>query len=666
MKKNLVTILATFAAVATVFSCQKEQNFEKQKNEELTEASKAKESAIMTVHAGEIQTKTYLEADGSDYNVFWSAGDKIAAFEVGDGVIADAKTVSSALAANSTDASFTMDFSGNTTLNPNYSYIFVYPATRYSVNDGKTKYRALIPSEQTFSSTTFDKNADILISEPVIGQASRPTSVHVGFERIGATVLMNLKAPTTTETITSIVFSTTQDNIQGYVEITPASDAYSKTIYSGGKSITLTPASTTTYTGTIPVWFRCAAIDLNTDFTVLVNTNVQSYKKTINLASASKEIKFENASLTKFNVDMQSVDPSLSFEVGTVITSVFPTVNRGIKFTGSNAVYYRPYRVNKNSSITIDGGAATIKKIEFRFASGKEGEWSGDSGEVTDGVWTGSANTVELTNTGNQSQFYDIIVTYSGIGSNDVVVSTATSSLAATVPSIGVGNTTATTLTTNSTGTVTYSSNHPEFATVDPTTGVVTGVAAGTATITASIAAVDDGYIKINESSATVDITVTSDHVYSMTVRSSASGTGNVRWQESSTSLTYGGITWTPSVTFSGDSYWGGSGTTVQIGSSSKPATAVTLTTTGFAGKKIVSASLTGNCSSTTGPTITITAGGITILSSTALVKTTSTEYTSTNLTPVTLTSGQAVTFSISSSAAAGIVISQIKVVYQD
>lgn len=657
MRKNYVIILAILATFASLLSCQKEIA-----REESIEPG----TALMTVNAGSIQTRTFIEANGSKYDVSWSAGDQIAVFEVGNGVIAEEKTVSAALAANSTDASFTLDFSGNTTLTADYSYVFVYPAAKYTVNAGKTKYRALIPYEQTFSSTTFDKNADIMISEGVADQASRPASVHVGFERIGATVLMNLKAPSTTETITSIEFSTTQGNIAGYVEVTPLTASYTTDIYSGEKSITLTPASTTTYSGTIPVWFRCGAIDLNTNFTVVVNTNLKSYKKTVDLAAASKEIKFENAGMTKFNVDMSSVDAYVSFDVGTVITSVFPTVNRGIKFVGSNTVYYRPYRVNKNSTITIDGGTATIKKIEFRFASGKEGEWEGDSGTVTDGVWTGSANSVVLTNTGSQAQFYDITVYYSGIGSNDVVVSTATSSLTATVASIGVGNTTTTTLTTNSTGSVTYSSNHPEYATVDSATGVVTGVAAGTATITASIAAVDNGYIKINASSATVDVTVTSDNVYIMTVRSSASGAGNVRWQESSSSLSYDGITWTPSVTFSSESYWGGSGTTVQIGSGAKPATAISLTSIGFAGKKIVSASLTGYCTSATGPALTITAGDTEILSSTSLVKTTSTEYTSTNLSPVTLSSGQAVTFSIASSAAAGIVISQIKVVYKD
>ena len=177
MKRNLLISLVAIAAVSTLFSCQKEQSFE-----EKTEPSHVKESAIMTVNADVINTKTFIEESGSDYTTSWSLGDQIAAFEVGNGVIADEKTVSSALTADSADASFTMDFSGNTTLSPDYSYIFVYPAVRYSVNDGKTKYRVLIPDEQTFSSTTFDKNADILISEPVSGQASRPTSVHVGFD----------------------------------------------------------------------------------------------------------------------------------------------------------------------------------------------------------------------------------------------------------------------------------------------------------------------------------------------------------------------------------------------------------------------------------------------------------------------------------------------------
>ena len=672
-----------FAAFVTLFSCQKEIAYE-ENNETATG------TAIMTVNAGSIQSKTFLEAYGDNYNVFWSAGDQIAAFEVGNGVIAEAKTVSDALAVDSDNASFTLDFSGNTALEANYSYVFVYPASLYSVNDGKTKYRALIPNEQTFSSTTFDKNADIMISEGITDQATRPTTVSVGFERIGATVLMNLKAPTTSETISSIEFSTTQGNIAGYVEVTPLTSSYTTSIYGGGsKTITLTPASSTAYSGTIPVWFRCGAIDLNTNFTVVVNTDAKTYKKTIDLAAASKTIKFENGALTKFNVDLTTTPAFTRFTIGTEITSIFPTTKLGLKFTNTKGTgttdpfYASPYNWYKNSDIKISAGTSgNISKVVFNFTSGaitadkfqSDDDDSSYALEGSIGTWsvgTDPVNSVTFKNLASKANFSSVDVYYYGTPNETVETSTPSCSLAITSASISVDATTTTTFTTNSTGIVTYSSDHPEYATVNSSTGVVTGVATGTARITASVAAVDDGYVKINSTSAYVDVTVVSESVYVMTLDSNASGNNNVHWtSDETTSFNYGGLTWTGAVTFKNAThYYGTSKSFAQLGSSSNPATLVTLSTAGLAGKKIVSASLTGYCTSNTGPTLTISAGTTTIMTSTSLVKTTATEYSSTNEEPVTLTAigdGSIVTFSISNAASAGICITQIKVVYKD
>ena len=116
------------------------------------------------------------------------------------------KVTSTALESSCASASFEMDFSGNDG-EANFSYIFVYPASKYSKNG--SIYRALIDKDQTFSDTSFDKNADVLISRAITDQSSRPTSVDAEFERIGATALMNIKAPTTSESIRKITFSTT-------------------------------------------------------------------------------------------------------------------------------------------------------------------------------------------------------------------------------------------------------------------------------------------------------------------------------------------------------------------------------------------------------------------------------------------------------------------------
>ena len=152
---------------------------------------------------------------------------------------------------------------------------------------------------------------------------------------------------------------------------------------------------------------------------------------------------------------------------------------------------------------------------------------------------------------------------------------------------------------------------------------------------------------------------------YSMTIDSAtgSNGTCDVTWKNAeTTSVTHNGITWSTSV--EGDPAFQGANVECKIGTKNKPATKVTISTTGFAGKKIVSASLTGYCTSNTGPELTITAGTTTMLPATALEKTTSTTYTSTT-NNITLGSGEALTFEINSSAAAGIVISKIEVVYE-
>lgn len=154
------------------------------------------------------------------------------------------------------------------------------------------------------------------------------------------------------------------------------------------------------------------------------------------------------------------------------------------------------------------------------------------------------------------------------------------------------------------------------------------------------------------------------DVIYTMTIDSSESGNNNVHLTSTNTeSLSYDDIDW--SVSIDGTTSITSSKSYCQIGSKTNPATSVVFKTKGFAGKKIVSASLTGYCMSNTGPVLTITAGVTEMLSNMALVKTTSTTYTSTT-NNVTLADGGEIVFTISSSANAAIAVSQINVVYDD
>lgn len=193
----------------------------------------------------------------------------------------------------------------------------------------------------------------------------------------------------------------------------------------------------------------------------------------------------------------------------------------------------------------------------------------------------------------------------------------------------------------------------------------LTSLTAGTEYIFKAYAIYDGGDEVVGDELTFIPLAATS---YTMSIDgNSSTGTNDVHWATiDQTSLVHNGITWNTSIT--GTTYHGGGTASVTIGKKAEPATAISISTEGFKGKKIISASLTGYCMSNTGPTLTITAGATEILSSQPLVKTTSTKYTSTNLSSVEIpsTGTNTLTFVISSSAAAGIVISSIEVIYTD
>ena len=164
--------------------------------------------------------------------------------------------------------------------------------------------------------------------------------------------------------------------------------------------------------------------------------------------------------------------------------------------------------------------------------------------------------------------------------------------------------------------------------------------------------------------------------VYSMTIDAkSATGVNNVHWETANTTLSYGTVgstpvEWTTTVTWNSNQNMTGTTTQVQIGKNDDKSgnryspSSITISSEAFAGKKILSASLTGYYQGNAATSLTITAGTTDMLTNEALVKGTSTTYTTTSE-PVTLTAGQSVTFSLSTGNVSGsIVLSAIQVLY--
>lgn len=339
MKKNLFRIIGLgIAAVAMLASCSKSEE----------EVNPINEDAFqMVVSTGDPSTKTIIDdIGGGKYGVLWQAGDKLAVYEVGNGTV-QGRTESTPLASGGATAQFQFAFSGSPSAP--YDYTFVYPAAALSLES--TKYLVSLPATQTFVANSFDPAADVLISEHIHSESTRPDNINARFVRLGGTARMTIKAPTTTETIQKIIFSTTDVDIAGKFELNPATGELSDATAEGFKSITLTPATATAFTGEVVVWFRLAEVTLTNNFTVSVTTDKKTYTKTLYLNTLGRQLPFQNSKLTNFGIDLR--------ETGGVDNIKEDVINAG--FTGVPSYVYET--------------------------------WSGKNGTSTAAVYAGNSNT---------------------------------------------------------------------------------------------------------------------------------------------------------------------------------------------------------------------------------------------------------------------------------
>ena len=369
MKKNLFRIIGLgIAAVAMLASCSKSEEDINPINEDAFQ---------MVVSTGDPSTKTIIDdIGGGKYGVLWQAGDKLAVYEVGNGTV-QGRTESTPLASGGATAQFQFAFSGSPSAP--YDYTFVYPAAALSLES--TKYLVSLPATQTFVANSFDPAADVLISEHIHSESTRPDNINARFVRLGGTARMTIKAPTTTETIQKIIFSTTDVDIAGKFELNPATGELSDAMAEGFKSITLTPASATTFTGEVVVWFRLAEVTLTNNFTVSVTTDKKTYTKTLYLNTLGRNLPFRNSDLTRFGIDMTDASGVTGLvNIRTdVINSAFTGVGTsyadwsGKKGTATDAVYAGHtitrgsgdigVASNNNIGIVVTASAGIVKSV---------------------------------------------------------------------------------------------------------------------------------------------------------------------------------------------------------------------------------------------------------------------------------------------------------------
>ena len=193
--------------------------------------------------------------------------------------------------------------------------------------------------------------------------------------------------------------------------------------------------------------------------------------------SASYTVNVSDPSITKVTFDA-SIDKTSGDEEWTLVKG-----DVTMEITGGR-LNTATYRLYKDKFLTLTCADGLIVRIEV------EGNESGypisylDASGYSDGVWTGSAESVEFEATEGQVRMTKINVYYTADDREAAGLAYATTSVEK-----NVGDANFTNELTNPNGvTVAYSSNDASVASVDAETGEVTIVAAGEAIITASFA----------------------------------------------------------------------------------------------------------------------------------------------------------------------------------
>lgn len=347
-----------FAGSVLLASCSREYE------DPVRETVPEKPAFRMEVKADGTVTKTVIdEQDESHFNILWQAGDKLGVFEVGNGVI-QTKAESDPLTAPGASATFGITLSGEA--EAPYHYTFVYPASALSKKGDK--YLVTIPSNQTFAPNSFDIDSDVLVSEHLAFPTERPTSVSPAFARLGGTVRLVIQAPTTTERIERISFSTTEANIVGSYYLDPTTGELTDDLKASfSKNIQLTPAASTTYSGNIVVWFRLAEVTLSDNFTVIVRTDAKTYTKAVDLASLGRSLIFQHGKLTKFGVNMaDAVVTDNTYEGNYAEFTVQDVRGKGITTNNYKVIepYLKIYGDSWTGKVNNDNGGFGIRRCD--------------------------------------------------------------------------------------------------------------------------------------------------------------------------------------------------------------------------------------------------------------------------------------------------------------
>ena len=351
MKKMMKLWAVVAAAAMGLTACQ--GNFDEQVGADV------KNSVIVKFVAEE--ARTAVDTSGDTPLFSWDDDETFVVLEQTDDL---AESTSVTYAKVDGKATITAEFDENAGKDE-YKYIAIYPESNYGYGDTKSINEAtlLLPEEQyMYSESSYDPNADLMVSWPVTTSAQPTEAQQLRFTRLAAVAEMSINNLTLAagEEVESVEFTANGKALAGTITAN-LEDPHAFTVKEGVSTVSITNAPAN------KVYFTVLPTSLVAEeaYSVVVVTNKSVYIKQ-GVIPEGKSLVFEAGKVTRFGVNMTDalvgakwklvrdaselkggdvvtiVAKNYNYVIGKPSSSVYPLASQTEVVKAGNYLYHKP------------------------------------------------------------------------------------------------------------------------------------------------------------------------------------------------------------------------------------------------------------------------------------------------------------------------------------
>jgi len=258
---------------------------------------------VVTFVADAEATRTSVDTSSDDAPVFsWDENETFAVLEQ-----TDALAVASNVTYENVDgkAHISAAFAANEG-KESYQYVTVHPARGYVSAEGISLATLALPAKQTMAETSYDPNADLMVSKVVATDAQPTTAQQVQFTRVAAVVKMTLKnfGMELGDEVEQVIFTADGKSLAGTITA-DLNAPHEFTVNEGVSSVSVaTISASDVYFTVLPT-----TLEAGDSYTVTIITNKKIYLKQGTIPE-DKSLTFEAGMVNRFGVNMMGVAAS--------------------------------------------------------------------------------------------------------------------------------------------------------------------------------------------------------------------------------------------------------------------------------------------------------------------------------------------------------------------